>query len=91
MRRNEHLVQCGGVEQSRRASGHSLRLNLHGADANVRLQISDISRRLLANIPDVLADLLEVASYVYAATPRSGVAEGPMRRWGLGGGEPFGS
>ena len=67
MRRNEHLVQCGGVEQSRSASGHSLRLNLHGADANVRLKISDISRRLLANIPDVLADLLEVASYVYAA------------------------
>ena len=32
-----------------------------------RLKDHDISRRLVANIPDELADLLEVASYVYAA------------------------
>jgi hypothetical protein len=84
MRRNEHLVQCGGVEHSGRASGHSLHLNLHGRDANVRLQISDISRRLLANIPDVLADLLEVASYVYAAdgaVGRGGRTDAQMGAW----------
>lgn len=33
----------------------------------MRLEIGDISRRLLANISDVHADLLEIASYVYAA------------------------
>jgi hypothetical protein len=84
MRRNEHLVQCGGVEHSGRASGHSLHLNLHGAHANVRLKISDISRRLLANIPDVLADLLEVASYVYAADAavgRGGRTDAQMGAW----------
>ena len=67
MPRNEHLVLCGGVQQPRGAETSSLRLDLHGSSANVRLQIADISRRLLANIPDVLVDLLEVASYVYAA------------------------
>jgi 7-cyano-7-deazaguanine synthase in queuosine biosynthesis len=33
----------------------------------VNLEITDISKRLVANIPDALADLLEVASYVYVA------------------------
>jgi hypothetical protein len=41
--------------------------NLHGPSANVRLEIQDISRRLLANISDIHADLLEIASYIYAA------------------------
>jgi 7-cyano-7-deazaguanine synthase in queuosine biosynthesis len=84
MRTNEHLVFCGDGEQSQRASGHRLHLNLHGAHANVRLQISDISRRLLANIPDVLADLLEVASYVYAAdgaVGRGGRTDAHMGAW----------
>jgi hypothetical protein len=58
---------CGGVNQSRGASQRTLRLNLHGSAPNVRLHITDISKRLVANIPDVLVDLLEVASYVYAA------------------------
>ena len=52
---------------SRAAMRSSLTLNLHGPSANVRLEIEDISRRLLANISDVHADLLEIASYIYAA------------------------
>jgi hypothetical protein len=69
MPRREHLVLCGGIDPSRAeaAAGVSLNLNLHGASANVRLRIADISSRLLTNVPDVLVDLLEVASYVYAA------------------------
>ena len=85
MQTNEHLVLCGGVEEPQVASGQSLRLALHGRSRNVRLQISDISRRLLANVPDVLADLLEVASYVYAADSaisRGGKTDTQMgRRW----------
>jgi hypothetical protein len=67
MPKDEHLVLCGGVNQSRGAGQRTLRLNLHGSAPNVRLHITDISKRLVANIPDVLVDLLEVASYVYAA------------------------
>ena len=85
MQTNEHLVLCGGVEEPQVASEQSLRLALHGRSPNVRLQISDISRRLLANVPDVLADLLEVASYVYAtdsAISRGGEIDAQMgRRW----------
>ena len=85
---NDHLVLCGGVESPLKGNASSLNLSLHGASANVRLQISDISRRLLANIPDVLVDLLEVASYIYAADgaiPRGGMVGAQMgKRWRRG-------
>ena len=64
---NEHLVLCSGATAQERGDENRLDLNLHGASANVRLEIEDISRRLLANISDVHADLLEIASYIYAA------------------------
>ena len=67
MPRTEHLVLCGGADARRHADSKSLRLNLHGPSENVHLKISDFSERLVANIPDVLIDLLEVASYIYAA------------------------
>lgn len=76
---------CGGLAAP--AGGHSqvLPLSLHGPSPNVRLRIQDISRRLVANIPDVLVDLLEVASYVYAADsaiPRGGKTDARMgSRW----------
>ena len=77
MPKNDRLVLCGGVG----GNASSLKLDLHGPSANVRLQISDISRRLLTGIPDVLIDLLEVASYIYAADsaiPRGGDVSGQM-------------
>jgi hypothetical protein len=64
---NEHLVPCSGTTAHERDGANRLDLNLHGTQANVRLEIADISRRLLANVSDVHADLLEIASYVYAA------------------------
>ena len=66
MPRPEHLVFCG-VAPPEHADSRALRLALHGRDANVRLWIQDISSRLVANIPDELVDLLEVAAYIYAA------------------------
>ncbi len=67
MPRIEHLILCGGADGQRHADTKSLRLNLHGPSENVHLKISDLSERLVANIPNVLIDLLEVASYIYAA------------------------
>ena len=58
---------CGGARGAPRGRASSLALDLHGSSPNVRLEIADISERLLAKIPDVLVDLLEVASYIYAA------------------------
>src|SRR5215831_39483 len=85
MPNHEHLVLCGGVERSPTGRVRNLKLDLHGRSANVRLRISDISRRLIANIPDVLTDLLEVAGYVYAADcaiTRGGKSDAEMgKRW----------
>ena len=67
MPRHEHLVLCGGIDKPRGGSAPVLGMNLHGPSPNVHLRITDISRPLLANVPDVLVDLLEVASYIYAA------------------------
>ena len=67
MRPREHLVLCGGIESGERGSARALQLRLHGPAANVQLRIQDLSTPLVANIPDQLLDLLEVATYVFAA------------------------
>jgi 7-cyano-7-deazaguanine synthase in queuosine biosynthesis len=64
---NEHLVLCSGAVGKPRNDETLLALSLQGASANIRLEIEDISRRLLVNVSDVHADLLEIASYIYAA------------------------
>jgi hypothetical protein len=85
MPRNEHLVLCGGLDRPRKGSVSGVNLNLHGTSPNVRLRIADISTRLVTNIPDVLVDLLEVASYIYAADAaisRGGETDAQMgARW----------
>jgi hypothetical protein len=35
--------------------------------SNVDLKLQDISRRMVANVPDLLADLLDIATYVLCA------------------------
>lgn len=85
MPRREHLVLCGGAGTPEPAGARSLRLDLHGSSPNVKLRIQDISARLVSNIPDGLVDLLEVASYVYAADAaisRGGKVDAQMgARW----------
>ena len=67
MPKREHLVLCGGVQERSASGRHVVRLNLHGSTANVRLRISDIAQKLLVSVPDRLLDLIEIATYVYAA------------------------
>jgi hypothetical protein len=85
MPQNEHLVLCGGVLKPAAPGTSALDLNIYGESPNVTLKVHDISRRLVANIPDELADLLEIASYVYAAdsaVPRGGKIDAQMgARW----------
>jgi 7-cyano-7-deazaguanine synthase in queuosine biosynthesis len=71
----EHLVLCGGLQSTERGGGKTHRLNIAGSNRNVELRISDIRRTLVINIPDVLTDLLELATYVYCA-------DGTVRRGG---------
>lgn len=81
----EHLVLCGESRGTPKGGGACLPLSLHGGLRNVRLEISDISKRLVTNIPEVLVDLLEIAAYVYAADSaisRAGHSDAQMgARW----------
>jgi hypothetical protein len=71
----EHLVFCGGLLSTARIADKAYRLDITGPDQNIELRISDISRALVTNIPDVLIDLLELAAYIYCA-------DGTIRRGG---------
>jgi 7-cyano-7-deazaguanine synthase in queuosine biosynthesis len=80
---SERLVLCGGAKHG---GGPSvLRLALGGRSQNISLKLEDISKRLVRNIPDVLSDLIEIASYVFCAdqaTSRGGkVQQGMGADW----------
>jgi 7-cyano-7-deazaguanine synthase in queuosine biosynthesis len=64
---------CGGATPDSDAdeAGKNIRLDVQGDLRNVNLKIEDISKAMVSNIPDVLLDLLEVASYVYCADQQS--------------------
>jgi hypothetical protein len=63
-----HDIVCGqGKAGENRAKGDPLALDLHGPEANVYLKLEDISEAMAAKVPDRLVDLLEIATYVYAA------------------------
>jgi 7-cyano-7-deazaguanine synthase in queuosine biosynthesis len=85
MPKHEHLVLCGGLDRPSGEGTRPVQLSLHGPSRNVRLRIEDISAPLVANVPDVLVDLLDVAAYVYAtdsAVPRGGPTDEQMgARW----------
>jgi hypothetical protein len=49
-----------------------VKLDLHSHKANVNLKVHDISQRMSAGLPDVLVDLLEVATYVFCADQATG-------------------
>jgi 7-cyano-7-deazaguanine synthase in queuosine biosynthesis len=65
----ETIVLCGDAPAPRRR-GRILPLATRGDAASVFLESEDIGRRMLATLPPVLADLLDVAAYVYAADRR---------------------
>src|SRR5689334_16822467 len=84
MPRPEHTVLCGGAVPRDGGGPWSLRLALNGPAANVRLRIQDISGPLVADLPDELVELLEVAAYVYAADsalPRGGRTDARLGTW----------
>ena len=79
----EHVILCGS---SAAAGGGSkkgtVQLHLWGKHANVTLKISDISKTMAANIPPVLVDLLEIATYVYCADQATTRGAGNTKNYG---------
>src|SRR5262245_52796764 len=63
----DHLFLCG-LSQAQLSSYDGGRvLQLRGSKTNLRLEIDDIRRRLLEVEPELLTDLAEIATYVFAA------------------------
>ena len=59
----------------------ALQLSLDGRAQNITLKLEDISKRLVANVPDLLIDLAEIATYIYCAdqaTSRGGEMQAGM-------------
>jgi hypothetical protein len=80
---SERLVLCGGAKRT--GGDYTLRLALDGRSQNITLKLEDISRRLVKNVPGLLIDLVEIATYVYCAdqaTSRGGeVQQGMGNDW----------
>ena len=67
---SKYDIYCGGLTAPAKSQENTLVLDVHGKNKNVNLKIHDINRSMLANIPTILMDLLEVAAYVYCADQR---------------------
>ncbi|MEO1610555.1 MAG: 7-cyano-7-deazaguanine synthase, partial [Pseudomonadota bacterium] len=63
----EQLFLCGLSSHQRSEYDGGCELKLNGPDKNIRLEIDDIRKRFLTIEPPYLTDLLEIASYVFAA------------------------
>lgn len=63
----EQLFLCGLSDGQLAQYRSGCRLFLHGPRANVRLQVENIRDQLLAVEEELLTDLIEIATYVFAA------------------------
>ena len=63
----EWVFLCGGTTVSTRGGAAVSRLNLAEPGKNITLQVDDIMQRMIADVPNFLTDLLEVAAYIYCA------------------------
>ncbi|MHA2043539.1 MAG: hypothetical protein ACYSWZ_00360 [Planctomycetota bacterium] len=67
----ERLFLCGGSTQPKGTKypteTTTVSLLLWGKRYNITLKISDLSQKMVSNLPDLYADLLEIATYIYCA------------------------
>lgn len=75
-RRRPIVVSIGRLNKDQLGKhGNGREFQLHGPNANVRLRLDDVRRKLFKIEPELLADLAEIAVYVFAADcaiPRGG-------------------
>jgi hypothetical protein len=63
----DHLFLCGLSPTQRAGYEGGRELHLHGPKKNLRLQMDDIRRQLFEVETQLLTDLVEIATYVFAA------------------------
>ena len=67
----QHNIFCGGLKPPTKPKlERVLELDVQGDGKNIEFKIDSISKAMMANIPDELLDLLEIAAYVYCADQR---------------------
>ena len=76
----ERLVLCGGAKRS--GGDSTLRLALSGRAQNITLKLEDISKKMVRNVPGLLVDLIEIATYVYCAD--QAISRGGPAQVGMG-------
>ena len=79
------LVRCGGAQARRRPAGQILDLDVDApkdSPARVRLSLNHITEPMVSNLPDALADLVEIACYVYSADQFTQRGSSKMTRLG---------
>lgn len=68
---NPRLFLCNGVEipdgDPLRSDCQVIELNTHGSQANVNVQLQDVAKVFRQHLTPRLADLIEIAAYVYSA------------------------
>jgi len=76
---NERLFLCGETKIPKRNTYpkkiKKVKLLLSGKEQNITLKIKDITRKMVAELPPIYEDLIEIATYVYCAdqaVPRGG-------------------
>lgn len=81
----ETPILCGGADSARVSAGNSLKLDIEapkGDAAKVNLHIEHLTKTMVANVPDRLADLLEIACYVFCADQFVSRGGNQMRKMG---------
>ena len=67
----QHNIFFGGLKPPTKPKlERVLELDVQGDSKNIEFKIESISKAMMANIPDELLDLLEIAAYVYCADQR---------------------
>ena len=77
----EFVIRCGAAPGERHAPRALLSLHIGDKVHTASLRIDRLARRLVADLPDRVIDLLEIAGYVYAADaaiPRGGPTDWQM-------------
>ena len=77
---HSYRIICGS-KKDRDSTAGVLSFSINGKQKAISLNIKQLSHRLIENLPDVSADLVEIASYVYAtdaAISRGGPVDSRM-------------
>lgn len=72
-------IECGGQTTGDK---DAIVLDVHGDAKNVNLRVDYITRGMLGNVPDLLADLLEIAAYVFCADQRASRGSDKLKDYG---------